>query len=333
MKAIYSNCKGAHLIEKGIVESMPFGKDFADKCLLLEKGEILEEEKKLLKKHPDAVFLNRKNESVKQIEDVSKIGEILSLFSQNPQEYFDAEIGLAKRKIRESVKFDNLLIDASNSVDELNKCINVLSRRLREWFELNCPEISRKIEDNVKFAEAVTKKSKKEFLDELSISSEDSMGADLEESDLVQIRNLAEEILSMNSLREKQEKYIDSMMKENCPNIREVATAGIGAKLIALAGSFQRLATLPASTVQILGAEKALFRHIKTGAKSPKHGIILNHPLVAFSSAKGKAARQLADKISIAVKVDFFKGEFIGDKLIKALQKKLGVKNGSKDVS
>ena len=329
MKAIYSNCKGSHLIEKAIVSSLKFEKDAVEKCLLLEKGEIIDEEKELLKEFPEAVFLNKKNEKVNQLEDASKISEILSLFSPNPKEYFDTETRLAKRKIRDSVSFDNLLIDASDSVDELNKCINVLSRRLREWFELNCPEISRKIEDNIKFAEAVVEKSKKEFLKELSISADDSMGADLEEKDLLQIKNLAEEIISMSKLREKHEKYIDLVMKEKCPNIREVAGAGIGAKLIALAGSFERLAKLPASTVQILGAEKALFRHIKTGAKSPKHGIILNHPLVAFSAAKGKAARQLADKISIAAKIDFFKGEFIGDKLLKELQKKLGVKNGS----
>ena len=97
-----------------------------------------------------------------------------------------------------------------------------------------------------------------------------------------------------------------------------------GARLIALAGSFERLATLPASTIQILGAEKALFRHIKTGAKSPKHGVILQHPLVLDAKAKGKAARQVADKISIAARIDFFKGEFRGDILIKELREKLG---------
>jgi nucleolar protein 56 len=81
-------------------------------------------------------------------------------------------------------------------------------------------------------------------------------------------------------------------MKENCPNLREVAGSNLGARLIALGGSFERLTKLPASTIQVLGAEKALFRHLKTGAKSPKHGVILQHPLVMHHKEKGKASRQ-----------------------------------------
>jgi nucleolar protein 56 len=84
---------------------------------------------------------------------------------------------------------------------------------------------------------------------------------------------------------------------------------------------------MPASTIQILGAEKALFRHMKTGAKPPRHGIIISHPLIARAPDKmhGKIARALADKLSIASKVDYFKGNFIGDKLKKSLEEKFGL--------
>ncbi len=113
-------------------------------------------------------------------------------------------------------------------------------------------------------------------------------------------------------------------MKDYCPNITVVAGVMVGAKLIALAGDLKRLILFPSSTVQLLGAEKALFRHMKTGARVPKHGIIHEHALVAKASKenKGKAARALADKISMAAKIDYFKGEFIGDKLKKKLEER-----------
>jgi nucleolar protein 56 len=324
MKAIYSNCLGSFVVENGIVETILFDrKNAVENCLKLGNGEIIEEEKNLLKKYPDAFFLNRKNDDVKQIDDFGKIGEVLSIFSGKGKEFFETGISVAKRKIRESVAFDNLLINASDSIDEINRCANMLSRRLREWFGLNCPEISKKIEDNVLFAKTVAEKNRADFLKELNLSDEETMGADIKEKDLLPIKNLAEEIVSMNNLKEKHEKYIDAVMKERCPNLQAVAGSNLGARLIALAGSFARIATLPASTIQILGAEKALFRHIKTGAKSPKHGVILQHPLVLDAKGKGRAARQVADKISIAVRIDFFKGEFRGDKLLNELKEKL----------
>ena len=115
-------------------------------------------------------------------------------------------------------------------------------------------------------------------------------------------------------------------MKKHCPNMLEVAGVLISAKLLEHAGSLRRLMMMPASTIQILGAEKALFRHLKTGkkAKPPKYGILSQHPLIGKVKKEeyGKVARTLADKISIAVKVDYFKGKFIGDKLKEELEKK-----------
>ncbi|MBI5391799.1 ATP-binding protein, partial [Candidatus Woesearchaeota archaeon] len=95
-----------------------------------------------------------------------------------------------------------------------------------------------------------------------------------------------------------------------CPNLSTTATSLIGARLISHAGSLKRLAELPSSTVQVLGAEKSLFRHLKTGSKPPRFGVLFQHPLVAEAAEnlKGKTARKLASKISIAVKQDYFRG-------------------------
>jgi len=106
------------------------------------------------------------------------------------------------------------------------------------------------------------------------------------------------------------------------PPVSPLPRKGERAKLIALAGNLKKLVEFPSSTIQLLGAEKALFRHMRTGAKAPKHGIIHEHPIVSKAKEKGKAARAVADKISLAVKVDYFKGKFIGDKLRKELEEK-----------
>ena len=112
-------------------------------------------------------------------------------------------------------------------------------------------------------------------------------------------------------------------MTKTCPNLTAICGSLLGAKLVELAGGLKELINFPAGTVQLLGAEKALFRHIKKGNKPPKHGYIITHPLVANATNKGKAARTLANKILISAKVDYFKGDFVGDKLKNLAEKQL----------
>ena len=114
-------------------------------------------------------------------------------------------------------------------------------------------------------------------------------------------------------------------MKTYCPNLLELAGVTIGAKLIELGKSLKHLALLPASTIQLLGAEKALFRHIKTGARSPKYGVIHAHSLIqkVNRDRKGKAARTLADKLSLCCRLDFFKGEFKANEYREELEETL----------
>ncbi len=217
-----------------------------------------------------------------------------------------------------------MLIQATKSVDELDKAINLLAKRLREWYELHNPETSRAVEGHEAFVETVLDKGKNELLKELKIDASSSIGADLEQEDLEPIRSLIHQIHDLYQLRNAQLEYISNLMDGLCPNVKAVCDAAVGAKLIEHAGSLKRLSEMPSSTVQVLGAEKALFRHMKTGAKPPRHGVIVNHVLIAGVPDKmhGKVARALADKISIAAKVDYFQGKFIGDKLRKVLEDK-----------
>jgi nucleolar protein 56 len=232
------------------------------------------------------------------------------------EKYYKQNLEETKKKIAESVKFDNFVVQGINNIDEINRCVNTLVKRLREWYELYNPEFSHELEDNEKFVSLIVSgKLKKE---------KDSMGASLSKEDLEPMLRLAKDIDDLYGLKKKQEEYLEKVMTKNCPNITAVAGYLIGARLISIAGDLKRLMEFPASTVQLLGAEKALFRHMKTGARSPRHGIIVNHPLISGSPQKehGKRARALADKISLASKLDYFKGEFLGDKLRKEVEER-----------
>jgi nucleolar protein 56 len=234
------------------------------------------------------------------------------------EKYYKLNLEETKKKIKESVSSDNFILQTVNNIDEINRVCNILVKRLREWYELYNPEFSRKITDHEKFVELIVEgKDKKE---------KNSMGADLSKADLEPVLKITKELCELYKFRDKQKEYLEKIMQKNNPNITAVAGYLIGAKLIALAGDLKRLVMFPASTVQLLGAEKALFRHMKTGARSPRHGIIVNHPLISGAPQKehGKRARALADKISLAAKLDYFKGEFIGDKLRKELEERFG---------
>jgi nucleolar protein 56 len=239
--------------------------------------------------------------------------------------YYFANLNETKKKVKVSVSADNLIIQTIKNIDDLQKSGNLLCKRLRDWYSLYNPEFSKALEDNKKFTELIIKNSKKDLLRQIGVKESESMGADLPEYDVEEILLVAKQVNSIYTLIDLHERYIEKLMKANCPNMTEVAGHMIGAKLIEHAGSIKKLAGMTSSTVQLLGAEKALFRHMKTGAKTPKHGLIIQHPLVANAKAadRGKAARWLADKITIAVRVDYFKGRFIGDKLKIELEKKL----------
>ncbi len=243
----------------------------------------------------------------------------------NFEECYKMNLGETKRKIRESVKEDSLLMQAINSIDELSRIGNIAVKRLREWYELYNPEFSKSCADNERFVSEILKKPKRELLQGISVREEDSMGANIPKDDVDKILELASFVDYSFKLRKKEEQYVEDLMKKIAPNISAVAGPLIGAKLIAASGSLKRLSELPASTVQLLGAERALFRHLRNKAnRPPRHGLIVQHPLIGSAAQKdhGKVARALADKISIAAKVDYFRGEFIGDKLRKILEGK-----------
>ena len=257
----------------------------------------------------------------------TKWTELLTKFKDERcfQTFREKNIVITKEKIKGSVSEDLLITQTIANFSELDKVINLLTKRLREWYGLYLPEFEHLHINQEKFVELVLEKSKKELLKEFKIKEEESMGADLDEVHVQEMKLLAKRIIELITLRKEHERYLQKVMEKYCPNILELAGVTIGAKLLELSKGLKRLALLPASTVQLLGAEKALFRHLKTGSRSPKHGIIIQHPVVqkARRDKRGKMARRLADKLSLCARLDYFKGEFKATEYKEGLEKQL----------
>ena len=248
---------------------------------------------------------------------------------------------LAKLRIKgASEKRDLIVAQAIQTLDDLDRTVNLFMGRLREWYGVYFPEMDRLIEKHETYSRLVMKLGYKENYTFESVSGEglpkerselvaktaqSSMGADISDSDLEQIQTLSRDVLNLYELRKNMENYVDRTMEELAPNVRTVAGALLGARLIAMAGSLQNLAMRPASTIQVLGAEKALFRSLKTGAKPPKHGLIFQHTLLhdAKRWQRGKIARVIAGKLSIAARADAFGGNFIGERLKDDINRRL----------
>ncbi len=251
-------------------------------------------------------------------------------------------IELAKLKVRGAIeKRDLIVAQAIQTLDDLDRAVNLFMGRLREWYGIHFPELDRLILKHETFARLVMNLGDKSKFLFKTLEKEDvpraraktiaevavsSMGADIAEEDLLQIQALSKDVLKLYNLRKNMENYLDKTMDEVAPNTKALVGALLGARLIAVAGGLRNLAMRPASTIQVLGAEKALFRSLKTGARPPKHGLLFQHKLLhdAKRWQRGKIARALAGKLVIAIRADAFgDGRYIGDALKTDLEKRL----------
>jgi nucleolar protein 56 len=164
--------------------------------------------------------------------------------------------------------------------------------------------------------------SRQEMIQEAAMNS---LGAGISQYDMNPISQLASFGVEILNIKVNLEKYIEESMKEVAPNLQLLVGSLLGARLISLAGNLENLAKRSSGTIQVLGAEKALFRHLRSGEDPPKHGVIFQSPLIhsAKLHQRGKISRALAGKLSIAARVDYFSGEFIAPTLVNALQKRI----------
>ncbi|MHA1465080.1 MAG: C/D box methylation guide ribonucleoprotein complex aNOP56 subunit, partial [Candidatus Heimdallarchaeaceae archaeon] len=220
------------------------------------------------------------------------------------------------------------------------KTTNLFAARISEWYGVHFPEIMREVQNHLTLCRIITTIGTKDNFTEENVKlfgfsnekskrivnlARRSMGAEFTENDLHPLQDLSLRIIDLYKEREKLDAWIDREISRIAPNMKAIVGAPIAARLIALAGGLRELAMKPASTIQLLGAEKALFRALKTGAKPPKHGIIYQIPELHGCPwwQKGNISRAIAGRLTIAGRVDFFQGEFIGDQLKLEVDRKI----------
>lgn len=241
-----------------------------------------------------------------------KAAALKSGFVESPAEYYSIlhEVALeaAKLQVSGALTPDQRIIQAVEALDDINETSNALSERLSEWYGGYFPEIGLSGEDLALF---IIKYGSRENVgpeDPLYSKASTSMGAKLEPADEALLKGFAENVRGLYERRRQLEAYIENSMELVAPNLKLIAGPMLGARLISLAGSLEKLAEFPSSTIQVIGANKALFKHLRARAPSPKHGIIYNHPLINTAPwwVRGKIARAVASKISLAARMDFY---------------------------
>jgi len=239
-------------------------------------------------------------------------------------DYNHMVLGLSHSLSRYKIKFspdkvDTMIVQAIGLLDDLDKELNTYSMRVKEWYGWHFPELAKIIGDNALYAKTVKAIGiRKSTLPDLSdILPEElesqvadalkiSMGTEISEDDILNITELCNQVLEMGEYREQLYEYLKNRMQAIAPNLTALVGELVGARLISHAGSLLNLAKHPASTVQILGAEKALFRALKTKHSTPKYGLIYHASLIGQASQKnkGKMSRVLANKCALSIRVD-----------------------------
>ncbi|MCL2607136.1 MAG: ribosomal biogenesis protein [Methanomassiliicoccaceae archaeon] len=308
-------CNETQIIDKRLMPADPA--QIAEKLALMQRGYLLPEEKELAKDRKKLRVSERRQS------ELGKPALFDSSFIKAEQYGFtasmmrDAMLALGKLRTSEPITRDRSLVQAIRHLDDLISSCNLMNERLHEWYGLHFPELGDHAKDR-RYCELIAKHGNRSgIIEELNICVE-SIGSDMDDADMTTVKNLADTLCRIYDDRERTETYISKLAEEVAPNTCTLIGSSLTARLISSAGGLHRISSLPSSTLQLLGAEKAMFRHLKSGKKPPKHGIIFQHPEIHRAPywQRGKLSRALAGKALIAAKVDHYKGEFIGDVLL-----------------
>lgn len=264
-------------------------------------------------------------------ENREELGELLQNFA----------INFSSLKVKEtSERLDLHLVQAVNTLDELDEIINTISTRIREWYGLHFPELDYLLQNFITYSSIVRDAGSRENItkelltrleipekkiDMIQLAISKSQGGNLSQESSDSLKVLASQVIMLSELRTNLSTTIENLMETLAPNLKNILTAIIGARLVAKAGSLTKLAQMPSSTIQIIGAEKALFRALKTGTRPPKHGLLFQHPSVnsAPKWQRGKIARALSSKVAIAVRIDVYRRGELDDSLLDKLTKRI----------
>lgn len=247
------------------------------------------------------------------------------------QQVSQANLGLGHALARKNIKFDEKrqdkgIINSYSLLEQMEKNLNTFAMRVKEWYAWHFPELTRLLTDNetyVRFVMTVGHRDNLAELDEGELEDligdadlalqikervKTSMGNDLVEIDEANLKAFAEYTAQHYQFKKDLQSYLRGVMEGVAPNLTELLGETVGAKILTQAGGLTNLAKLPASTIQILGAEKALFRALKTKSATPKYGHLYNSTFIgkAKTTDKGKVSRCLANKCALASRLDHF---------------------------
>ncbi|KAJ9193665.1 hypothetical protein DTO164E3_7757 [Paecilomyces variotii] len=261
-----------------------------------------------------------------------------------PEDMSAMSLGLSHSLARHKLKFspdkiDTMIVQAIALLDDLDKELNTYAMRVKEWYGWHFPELAKILNDNIAYARVVLKMGMRTNWESVDLSeilpeeienavksaADRSMGTEISPEDLENIQALAEQVVGFAEYRQQLASYLTARMTAIAPNLTALVGELVGARLIAHAGSLVNLSKSPASTIQILGAEKALFRALKTKHDTPKYGLIYHASLIgqATGKNKGKMARILAAKASLGIRVDAL-ADWEGDEVTEEEKAALG---------
>lgn len=232
----------------------------------------------------------------------SSQGELNEMLSKVSVEMTKTELRKEKR--------DMIIMRVVSLADGLDKELNVFSEKLREWYGLHFPEADARVSSHEKYVEMIARYGRRESIEdqELANLAGKSSGMDFSDYDMKEIQAFSKTLLALYENRKRLTRYLEGITRASLPNTSAVAGPMLAARLLALAGGLGKLSKLPSSTIQILGAEKALFRHIRGEGKAPKYGVLFGHPLIqnAPRELRGKVARIISSKLTLAARTDHF---------------------------
>jgi nucleolar protein 56 len=293
------------------LNSFDSGEDFK------ELKEIKKEFKDLIIERPNQATEYLKENFRKIILDTNFVKDDIEL----NQLINSVSIERSKIKISSIERRDKLVIQSVSALNDLEKILNIMSERLREWYGLHYPELE--IKDHEKFAEKITKYGDRKNFENFVRS----MGMELKEGDIKILQDYARSLKELYVLRNNIENYLEKNVPEEMPNLNALLGSILAARILALAGSLEKLAKMPSSSIQLLGAERSLFKFLKDKKvkKPPKFGLLFIHPDISGSKKElqGKIARLLASKLTIAARADFYSKKDMSKKLLEEYKKKL----------
>ncbi|MDY6788501.1 MAG: hypothetical protein SVV03_00915 [Candidatus Nanohaloarchaea archaeon] len=307
------------LEDKEVVEYMRFSEDPEEIARALE--EVTEREKEFLEDLEESESIDKVQKDVLEVAESAGIdkerSEIRELQWKVARQF-------TRNRLKSKEERDKLLMQAVRALSEIDESKHSMIERLRSWYSLYFPELEEEIDSHDRFAQLVSEKFDRKETADLEEVEENSTGIALEESDKEVLQDFGRKLKETQEFRNRLKSYIERLAGEIAPNLSTVLGELLTARMISEAGSLEKLAKMPSSTVQVLGAEKALFRHMKGKGSAPKHGLLFMHSKVNSvpEDKRGKMARFIANKSSIAARLDHFGGEFKGEKLEEEIEEK-----------